>query len=159
MTFRNAQPSDADAVLLLYRSVIGHPYCTWNEYYPGPGEIAEDLRAGDLFVLEAGDQLVGVVSVVPENELDEQPVWTVREGAAEIARVVIQPSYQGQGISRVLVQNVLDVLKKRGYKAVHLSVAEINIPARKTYKSLGFTAVGRVFLYGNYYFLCEKSLL
>ena len=159
MTFRNARPSDARDVLQLYRSVMGHPYCTWNEFYPGEEEISADLRSGDLFVLEDGEQLIGAVSAVPENELDEQPFWAAREGAAEIARVVIRPSYQGQGISSLLIQNMLDVLEKRGCKAVHLSVAEVNIPARKTYERLGFITVGRVFMYGNYYFLCEKILL
>ncbi len=48
MVFRKAGKSDAETVLALYRAVIGTPYCTWDESYPGEEEIRNDLACGTL---------------------------------------------------------------------------------------------------------------
>ncbi len=105
MVFRRARNEEAAQILALYRSVTGSEFCTWNEFYPGEEEIAADLSAGNLYVLEdrpgtendleavwgsesskdqleeggspsQGGSIVGAASVVPENELDDLEFWT-----------------------------------------------------------------------------------
>lgn len=106
MVFRRARNEDAAQILALYRSVTGSEFCTWNEFYPGEEEIAVDLQAGNLYVLEDGSgpenskgirkslrkdggnpwengdspsqggSIVGAASIVPENELDDLEFWT-----------------------------------------------------------------------------------
>ena len=93
MIFRKAKKNEAEAVLDLYKSVISIPFCTWDESYPGEEEIKEDLSAGTLYVLEEKQELIGAVSIVPENELNDLDCWTVKENAREFARVVIRPEY------------------------------------------------------------------
>ena len=159
MTFRQATPADAPAVLALYRSVIGTKNCTWDEEYPGEAQISRDTAAGALFLMEQDSRLVGAVSLAPENELDDLPFWRTTEGAGEIARVVIHPEFQGKGYSTALVSRAMEELKGRGYRAAHLAVAEINRPAQKTYFRLGFVRVGEWDMYGNHYLICEKELI
>lgn len=158
MELITAANTDAEAVMALYKSVIGRPFCTWNDDYPGEFEINHDLETGNLFLLKENGEILGAVSVVPENELDDFSCWHIRENAREIARVVIDPRQQGKGFSSALVRCVLEKLKARGCKAVHLSVAEVNIPAQKTYFSLGFRKLHECDLYGHHFFLCEKAL-
>lgn len=52
MSFRQAASADADAVLGLYKSVVGTPLCVWNDVYPTEFDINNDLAAGTLYVLE-----------------------------------------------------------------------------------------------------------
>ena len=52
MLFRKAETREAEAIRALYQAVIGTPFCTWDESYPGETEIAGDLSAGSLFVPE-----------------------------------------------------------------------------------------------------------
>ena len=54
MLFRKAETCEAEAIRALYQAVIGTPFCTWDESYPGETEIAGDLSAGALYVLEEG---------------------------------------------------------------------------------------------------------
>lgn len=157
MFFKLAQKTDAEAVYALYQSVIGQTYCTWNDQYPGKSEILHDLETGNLFLLEEKGVIIGAASVVPENEMDAFPCWTVKENASEIARIVIHPLWQGQGYAAILVSKVLTELKNRHCASVHLSVAMVNLPAIKTYKNLGFISVGEKDMYGNRYYLCEKT--
>ena len=91
MLFRKAETCEAEAIRVLYQAVIGTPFCTWDESYPGETEIAGDLSADTLYVLEEDHQVIGAISIVSENELDHFSCWSVKENAREFARVVIKP--------------------------------------------------------------------
>ena len=159
MIFRKAQKNDAETVLSLYKAVIGMPFCTWNESYPGMEEIIEDLSAGMLYVLEENRELIGAVSIVPENELNDFDCWTVKQNAREFARVVIRPDHQRKGLSALLVEDIIKELQKRNAESIHIAVAKENLPAQRLYQKMGFTFCGEAELYGHNFFLCEKSML
>ena len=63
MIFRKAQRSEAESVPALYMAVIGTPFCTWDESYPGETEIAGDLSSGTLYILEDHQELIGAISI------------------------------------------------------------------------------------------------
>ena len=111
MLFRKAETREAEAIRALYQAVIGTPFCTWDESYPGETEIAGDLSAGTLYVLEEDHQVIGAISIVPENELDHFNCWALKENAREFARVVIK-SDQGSFKGRKLPQSILPSQKR-----------------------------------------------
>lgn len=158
MILRKAEEKEAAEILTLYRSVTGSPFCVWNEFYPGEEEITADLGAGTLFDLDRDGEIIGAVSIVPENEMDDFDCWEVRENAREFARVVIHPAYQGKGLSANLIEGITERLREYSCSAVHISVAVQNIPAQKLYAGQGFAIRGEDEMYGNSYFLCEKIL-
>ena len=158
MVFRKAEKSEAEDVLRLYRAVVGTPFCTWNRSYPGKIEIAEDLAHGSLYVLEQEKELIGAISIVPENELDAFDCWTIRENAREFARVVIRPDRQQKGLSVRLAEGVMRELRQQGARAIHIAVAKQNIPAQNLYHKTGFCFCGETEMYGHRFFLCERIL-
>ena len=158
MIFRKAKKNEAKAVLALYKSVLSMPFCTWNESYPGKEEIKEDLSAGTLFVLEEKQELIGAVSIVPENELNDFDCWTIKENAREFARVVIRPDHQRKGLSVLLIEGIIKELRRRNVAAIHIVVAKENLPAQRLYQKMGFTFCGEAELFGHYFFLCEKTI-
>ena len=158
MIFRKAQKNDEETVLALYKAVIGMPFCTWNESYPGMEEITEDLSARTLYVLEDGRELIGAVSIVPENELNDFDCWTIKENAREFARVVIRPDHQRKGLSVLLIEGIIKELRRRNVAAIHIVVAKENLPAQRLYQKMGFTFCGEAELFGHYFFLCEKTI-
>lgn len=158
MIFRKAEHREKDGILELYRLVSASPFSTWNEDYPGMGEIENDITAGTLYVLAEHEKLIGCISIVPENELDELTFWTDAEGAGEIARVAISNAWQGQGLGLRLVADAEAALKRMGCRWVHLLVAEHNVPAYKTYMRAGYRVCGACQMYGNRYYACEKPL-
>lgn len=160
MEFRRAKEDELKSILELYKSVIGTEFCTWNGYYPGKEEIKMDYENNNLFVMAEGNQILGSLSVISENELDELDCWKVRDGAVkEIARVVVRRSFQGKGIAYEMVRHIEEILKDTGCNAIHLLVACRNIPAYKTYMKAGFRVMGECDMYGNHYYACEKLLL
>lgn len=159
MTVRLARAEEAERVVDLYRMVIGQPFCTWNDRYPGMEEVTHDIETDNLFVCEEGEALIGAISIVPENELDEVTAWAVSHDAREIARVVIEPGSQGKRLSRLLIREIIRILQtERGCAAIHLAVATVNVPAYRTYMRLGFQPVGEADLFGHHFCLCEKVL-
>lgn len=156
--FRMAQQSDVEHVLSLYQSAKNGAFCVWNDSYPSIAEIEHDLETKNLYVMTGGSKVIGAISVVPENELDGFNCWSCKEGN-EIARVVIDKDYQGHGLSFEMVQNIESVLRENGCNAIHLSVVKTNIPAYKTYIKAGFIVVGEAQMYGNDYYLMEKTIV
>ena len=155
--FRMATQDDAAQVLSLYESAKSDALCVWNESYPSMTEIAHDLETKNLYVMTDGSKVIGAISVVPENELDDFDCWSCKNGK-EIARVVIDKAYQGHGFSFEMVQNIVPILQENGFNAIHLAVVKSNIPAYKTYIKAGFTVVGEAQMYGNDYYLMEKTI-
>ena len=84
MLFRKAETCEAEAISALYQAVIGTPFCTWDELYPGETEIAGDLSAGTLYVLEEDHQVIGAISIVPENEWDDFNCWSIKKTSASL---------------------------------------------------------------------------
>ena len=155
--FRIAQQDDAEHVLSLYQSAKSSAFCVWNDSYPSIAEIEHDLETKNLYVLTDDSKVIGAISVVPENELDDFDCWSCKDGK-EIARVVIDKAYQGYGLSFEMVQGIASILRKNGCKAIHLSVVKTNVPAYKTYIKAGFAVVGEAQMYGNDYYLMEKAI-
>ena len=159
MIFRKASAGDLAQIAVLYTSAIGTEGCTWDQEYPGELEIHGDFAAGGLYVLEEESCVIGAVSVVPENELDELGCWELTDGSQrEIARVVIARGHAGRGLAGRMLSRLFEELKASGCHGVRLAVACGNGAAIRTYQKLGFTFLGECEMYGSRYYLCEKEL-
>ncbi len=157
MTFRNANLGDLPQITSLYRAAIGTPGCTWNENYPGAFELKHDFASGNLYVLSEGETVVGAVSVVSPNELDNACAWEI-QNAREIARVVISKDHKGRGLAVQMLSQLFAKLKHEGCNAIHLCAACCNTAAIKTYRRLDFSFLAQAHLYGHQFYLCEKKL-
>lgn len=157
MIFRSAIGGDLPQIANLYRAAMDTPGCTWNENYPGAFELKHDFASGNLYVLSEGEAVIGAVSVVSPNELDDAYAWKV-QNAKEIARVVISQDYKGRGLAVQMLSWLFEKLHQEGCAAIHLSVACCNNAAIKTYRRLGFSFLSQADLYGNRFYLCEKKL-
>lgn len=155
---RNVKETELSEVLEIYRSVSGTEFCTWNEYYPGMTEINSDFAKNNLFVLIEDKKIIGTASIVSQNEYDEMPFWACKDNVAEIARLAIIPECQNKGLASYLLNEIENKALYNGFSAIHLLVAEKNIPAYRTYMKSGYRVMGECDLYGNHYFACEKRL-
>lgn len=159
LNFRTAFDEDAAEILALYKSMLGEPFCAWDESYPGEEDIKQDLASRNLFVMTDGTRILGALSVVSENELDGFSCWQCNDGAhKEIARVVVSKELRGKGLAYEMVKNIIRILRQKRCSSIRLSVAKGNIPAQKTYKKAGFESRAEAELYGGEYYLFEKSL-
>lgn len=74
----------------------------------------------------------------------------------DIEDVLVDIDYRRQGLSKNLINHVLDELKTQNIQKVFLEVRERNIPAIELYEGLGFSKIS---IRKNYYFDGENALV
>lgn len=159
MELRNARAEDRSAVLALYRSAIGTEGCVWDDEYPSELCLDLDIAAGTLFVYVHDGTVIGAVSVVRENELDELAGWSETDGEIrEIARVVISRERRGKGLAAAMLGELFAKLREKGTGAVRILAARENPAAIATYRRLGFTFTGECTMFGHEYYSAELIL-
>jgi len=62
----------------------------------------------------------------------------VNNEIAELARMYTDDNYRGQGLAKMIIQNVINYAKEKGYKKIILDTWKDSASARKLYTSLGF---------------------
>ena len=158
MIVRLAEKSELVRVFALYKAALNRPGCPWNEEYPDEFWLNKDYETKNLYVLADEGKIIGAASVVYENELNDEAEWKYTCGAREIARVVVSEEYAGRGLAVKMLSEVFEKMRSAGAEAVHLSVADTNPAAVRTYEKLGFKAVGEGDMYGSHFIFMEKPL-
>ena len=156
----NASAQDREEVMGLYTLQKGRACCFWTADYPAMENVTEDLARGDLFVMRGpAGRLIAAISIERDEAVDELPLWNPGLApAGEIARVAVHPDYQGRGLARRMVAHVMQVLKDRGYRGIHLLVNSENIPAIRTYGFFHFDRAGECDMYNQHFICLEKAL-
>lgn len=157
-SFRLVEKDELKDVLSLYKKALEEEFCVWNDEYPSMVEINNDYLNNNLFVLLIDNKIIGAVSLVDENELDDYAGWAIKDNYIEMSRVVISKFYHGKNLAKLMVENIIKECKKRKYKSIHIACQVDNIPAIKTYQKVGFLFYDKVSLFNNIYYMCEYIL-
>lgn len=56
--------------------------------------------------------------------------------------IAVSDKYQGQGIGKMLIEDIFSVLQKENYGGLILRTSKENIPAQKLYEKCGFERMG-----------------
>ena len=150
---------DREELLALYKSQVGREGCPWTDEYPSNETIDFDLSRNALFVMKSEGKIIGAISIDEDEEVNTLPCWNRElEPEAEFSRIAVSPDMQGQGIGKILVKFLLDELKKRGFKGVHIIVNRYNPKALRLYDSFDFKNVGECSMYNQDFFCYELDL-
>lgn len=140
-SFQKAKEQDQIRIFELYQSVIQSTFTTWDENYPSKALILEDIRNENLYILIDKDEIVAV-GYLGKNE-NEDDNWAIHlNNPFGVARICVNPSYQGRGIGSYFMQKLIDEAKHRGADGMHFHVCTKNIAAMKMYEKVGFSNCG-----------------
>lgn len=126
---------------------INYPKWTY-KVYPSEVSVREKTLAGSQFMLVEDGQVVGafVLNDDPQGEY-EKAEWskTLEQGEYMVCHsLAAEPSMQGKGIGRQMVEFCVNYASEQGYKAIRLDVVPDNIPAKRLYEKCGFQYTGDV---------------
>jgi ribosomal-protein-alanine N-acetyltransferase len=62
---------------------------------------------------------------------------------AHLARLAVDPVFQGRGLGAALVIDLLERLQRRGYDSVTLNTQSDNLRSQELYRRLGFRETGQ----------------
>lgn len=154
-----AVPGDGDAALTLFRSLIGTPYCTWNEEYPDEETVLCDIAAGRTLLCRDGKGAAAVLVLLPPDELPPLPLWDADVRAPVLfARLGVRTDWQRKGVARALMLYAMEHVKSCGADGVRLIADKSNVAALALYASLGFTCAGEATLFANDWVCLERRL-
>ncbi|TDR71067.1 ribosomal protein S18-alanine N-acetyltransferase [Paludibacterium purpuratum] len=123
IAFRAGKPGDVEEMAALEARATAHPWRI--------GQYRDSLLAGHLcLVMTQDDTVCGqAFAMLVLNE-------------AEILNIAIDPTHQGQGWGRQLLDELLTQLRQFGAHRVFLEVRESNRAARSLYQHRGFVETG-----------------
>ena len=155
-----ASATDREAVMALYRLQKGREFCPWTDEYPALENFEDDVAHNALFVMRtASGEIIGAISIERDPDVDRLACWDpVLQPAGEIARLAVHPQYQNRGLARRLVRFIMEELKRRGYKGIHLIVNSRNEKALRSYAVFHFSRAGECDLYSQHFLCLEKTL-
>jgi len=140
-----AKHIDIPKIMDIYRSLIGTPGCTWNEYYPDNEIVEQDINNNSLYTLTSDGDILAVATVCQLDELktlDWKP-----QNPCEFARLAVKPSLHKQGIGTTILQHIMQVAKDKGHDGVVMLVSKENIAALALHEKYGFVKCGETHMY------------
>ena len=159
-TIEMATKEDAAAIYALYRSLLREPYSTWDEDYPSREIVDEDLLHNDVLVLRLPEGDIGAAIVMEKGEEFEADVpWypDVTRWCA-LGRLGVAHGMQGRGVARRMLSEAMAHARAEGYEAVRFLVGARNVPALRSYATLGFEVCGHTRMWDEDWPCYEKRL-
>ncbi len=129
---RQFQPGDAAAFRKLNEEWITRFF----RIEPSEEPVLADPQAtildlgGRIFFATAGDRCVGCCALI-----------SISNKEFEVAKMAVEPSYQGAGIGRSLLHAVFEEGRDAGAQRLYLETNHVLTPAIRLYESMGFTHI------------------
>ena len=91
-----------------------------------------------VYIYKINDEFIGEIAYVFDmNDAD----YTIPNQRIYISRLIVKKEYRNQGIGGILIDYILDEIKKMGYKEATIGVDKDNAAALHLYKKKGFTNI------------------
>ena len=163
INMRQATKEDMQAVYSLFREatedMIAKGIDQWDELYPTPAHLDDDLAKGELYVGELEGRVVCAVALNSVCDPQYQNAAWQGSGPFIIAhRLCVSPGAQGQGVGRALMSDVENWAQERGYCQVRLDSFAPNLQAQRMYQRLGYAIRGEAHWRKGLFYLMEKEL-
>lgn len=136
---RPAAFADAEQLLGIYAPYIEHTSYTFEYDVPSLEEfcrrIKEISEKYPWLVYEENGKILGYAYGGPLYTRSAYQ-WTVEDS------VYISPEAKGKGIGTLLLEKLLDILKKQGFCVCYSLIVSDNIPSLKMHEKFGFSKCG-----------------
>lgn len=168
------EENEIDKVDALYQNAISYiekeeiNYCTWvRDAYPIRQMVVDGFLRQDMFVCYEGSKVAGsiVLNKIPHPSY-ENAFWQIpvnRENTLIVHTLLVEPEFYRQGIAKKMLSFAEEFAKQNNCSVIRLDTANINIPAKKLYESIGYTQAGLIDLkldFTDEFFMCyEKEVV
>ena len=110
--------------------------------HPSEKMIEDYVSQGVMYYLEEGNDIAAAAALTPYQGENYHGIdWQVELSDAEVAVVhllAVNPKLQKRGFAKMIMEEIIELAKTKGMKAVRLDALDCNVPAHRLYESLGF---------------------
>ena len=150
MELVRAEAKDADELVAFYRHVAdameerGIQHWHWGTY-PYEEMIREDITEGNLYFMRDDGMIAAAVVITTGQEREyDSLTWSFGVRPGSFRRLAVNPSMQGAGLGGLVMDDVLQLLRRSGCDCARCDTAEKNTCAVRLYEKLGFRRCGEM---------------
>lgn len=148
MEIEKAVSADLEELIALYTHVADQMnekdlrQWQWGEY-PNEELIRSDVEKGELYVLRTDGRITAAVTAREGQDPEyEGQLWTCGVRPGVFHRLAVHPSMQGAGMGGLVLDDIQQVLRRRGCDCIRCDTSVENTAAVRLYTKLGFRRSG-----------------
>jgi GNAT superfamily N-acetyltransferase len=164
-TFRKATLNEGSAIWAILQDAIerrkADGSAQWQDGYPNPTVVAQDIEHGQGFVLLDGEEIVGYTAVL----INDEPAYANIEGKwlsdadfVVFHRVAISATHLGKGLSKVMLSEIERFASANNIRSVRADTNFDNAAMLKLFDRAGYSYCGEVYFRGSARKAFEKVL-
>ena len=163
--FREANDTDIPAIweilqqAILRRKADGSHQ--WQDGYPNPNNIRQDIEKHVGYVLTEGENIVGYTAVIINDEPAYDNIegkWLTTGDFVVVHRVAIAENQLGKGLSKIILSFVEKFATDRNIYSIKADTNFDNPAMMKVFDKLGYVYCGEVYFRGSARRAYEKVL-
>ncbi len=134
----------------------------WNEMYPTEKVLAEDIRAGTLYIVNDGETCRGMVVLNQVHDTEwKNAHWSEDcENPLCVHRLIVHPEWQNQGVGRALMEFAHSYAVDNNHDCIRFDAYSGNPPLVETYQRMGCKKTGEaIFPYRELPFWCYEMMV
>lgn len=164
---RKATQADLNTIKFLTEACAGtmqeKGIFQWNEYYPSRERLYQDIKNGELFVLEEQGKIFGIVVLTLEIDEEYLSIRWLTDGGNNlyIHRLATHPSVWGMGYGQKLMDFAENFATANSFQSVRLDTFSQNKRNQKFYESRGYKRLGNIYFpkQSEHPFFCYEKIL
>ena len=134
----------------------------WQDGYPNPDVIQNDIDKSVGYVLLQDNSIVGYCAILVNDEPEYANIigkWITDSDFVVFHRVAISENYLGQGLAKKMFQHIEGIAGELSIKSIKVDTNFDNIPMLKIFEKLGYVYCGEVYFRGSARKAFEKVLI
>lgn len=150
MVIKKASKQDLEQLLSIVKScgqnLIEQGIFQWNEEYPKREDLLEDIELQELWKLEEGNNIVGLIVLTESEDAEYKHVNWLTENHKNlyIHRLAVHPNFQGKGFAQKLMDFAEKYAKENGYNSIRLDTFSQNKRNLKFYEQQNYTRLDSI---------------
>jgi len=163
--FRKAKSSEVPQIWdILQKAIIRRKEDgsnQWQDGYPNPDVIQQDIDKGAGFVLTEGETIIGYSAVLVNDEpayAEIEGNWLSDDDFVVLHRVAISDQQLGKGLAKRILAFIEEFALSNNIYSVKADTNFDNLAMMKTFENSGYTYCGEVYFRGSPRRAYEKVL-
>ena len=121
--------------------------------HPTDAMIQSYMDRQEMYLYMDGQDVAGMAAITMyQGEDYHEIIWSQNLKDDEVASLhilTVTPEYQGKGVSKRMMTEIIFLVKQKGKKAIRLDTLASNISAQHMYEKLGFVYRGKQNLFAE----------
>ena len=133
----------------------------WQDGYPNPEVIHNDVEKGSGFVLVGNEKVIGYTALLISDEPAYDSIegkWLTNDGFVVLHRVAIAEEYLGKGLAKRIMKEAENFALSNDIYSIKADTNFDNFAMIKIFESLGYSYCGEVHFRGSPRKAYEKVL-